>query len=246
METKNNPVEDTKQTTTEVPAEEVKADEQDQNKEEQKIGEVLPAVEEPVETPKKEIDESLIVELKRELKEAREETKKLRSEGRPAISTSQSIKAVAEEYGVDETFVAKLASAIKSEAVSEVETKYSEKISSLEKQKAEETRRKAIENLYDRSIERLPFFAEVADKDVILDLASRPENKNKTMSELLDKVYGRVVGGKKSMETSQGASPKEAEKIDFSQVTAEDLKSIRADKNLSEAYSKYLRDNLRL
>ncbi len=226
--------------TNPTPSEEQGKEPQVEAEKEQTLEEIVgtPEVEEPKEDT---VPLSAFLDIKKELKELQKTSRKADEE-----PSSYDIAQIAKEYEVDEQFVSKLSKAIKSEAASEVEAKYKPL---LERQEAE---RKALEaerqsekletvfnQVYDKVTKENPDVANLANKEVIRQLAMSPANKNKTVSQLLEETYGATVKNKTSIESARPAHSKDKQ-TDFSKMSAEEANEASVDPDRKGDYADYL------
>lgn len=201
-----------------------------------------PEVEEkpkPKEKPKT-VPIEVFLELKKELKE-------LKNKSVSTIDEDSSIEEIAEEFDVNVEFVNKLANAIKTSTVKDFEKK-NEALLKQERAKAEqEKREKKFDELYAKSLEINPHLKDIANKEIIKQLALNPNNAKKTCSQLLEEVYGHTVQGKRTIETSQPNSSEKTESVDFTKAGDPAVYAkIKADPELRKQYNEFLIKNINL
>lgn len=214
--------------------------------EEAVVGDILQdkeVVEEKPEPKKKpeSVPMSVFLELKKELKE-------LKNKPSEAKSVDSSIEEIAKQYDVDEGFVSKLASAIKTSTVKEFDEKYASKIQEFEKEKITEKNNKKFDDLFENTMKSMPDMEGIVNKEAIKALAFNPGNSKKTLSQIIEEVYGNTIVGKKTIETAQPVSGSRSEvKVDFTKAGDPAVYAqIKADPELRKQYSEFLIKNLDL
>lgn len=235
MSTDNNTQaqEDTKEVqTVEVKAEETKPEEREESLGdvlETKVEVVKPKAEKP-----KTVPIELFLELKKELKEAK-------SEKGSSFSGDSSIEDIAKEYDVDVAFVGKLAKAIETNTAKQFEEKFSGKFQEIENKTKRETVDKKFNDLFEKTIGSFPELEGVVNKDVIKQLALNPANSKKTMTQIIEEVYGHTAQGKKTIETATANAGDKTETVDFSKAGDPAVYArIKADPKLKEEYNQYV------
>ena len=184
-----------------------------------------PAVPAEVETPigdlvdkveKRTVDQSVFVSEKKARKAAEKELKTLKASienGASDADVSQGLADLAKEHDIDPKFLSKFAATIRKDAADDAEGKISEK---FETKEAEATFDKAFAAAYGKAIEKAPDFKEMANPEIIKALALMPGNAKKTVSQLLEEIYGNVVPGKRSIETKTApGGGKEPDAVDY-------------------------------
>ncbi len=98
-----------------------------------------------------------------------------------------------------------------------------------------------------KTIEAMPYFKDVANKDIIKQLALNPDNAKKTFPQLMEEVYGGSVQGKRTMETAQPNGGRDDEPVDFAQAGNPAVYArIKADPKLRKQYNDYVQKNLNI
>jgi hypothetical protein len=191
------------------------------------------------------------LELKNDNKELRKDLKALTDKleaGATKAEVSDDIAAIAEEFGVDKTFLGKLAASIKSQADKDAEDRIASKMAPIE----EKERREKIDNAFNLhfkgAIERQPEYAEVANPLVIKVMSLMPENASKTFSQLLEEAYGNSIQGKRTIETTKPGGGKEPQPIDTARATSDPAyyEEIMANPTMKAEYNKGLAKRLGL
>jgi hypothetical protein len=121
------------------------------------------------------------------------------------------VDAIADKYNIDREFMNELKSTIEND----LDAKYASKESAKEKA---ERFNDAFSKQYNTALERGPEFQAIANPDVIKTLATLPQNKNKTVSQLLEETYGNALTGKRTIETTQPGGGKDPEPLDFAKA----------------------------
>lgn len=121
------------------------------------------------------------------------------------------VDAIADKYNIDREFMNELKSTIEND----LDAKYASKLSAKEKAEKFDD---AFNKQYNTALERGPEFQAIANPDVIKTLATLPQNKNKTVSQLLEETYGNALTGKRTIETTQPGGGKDPEPLDISRA----------------------------
>jgi len=216
---------------------------QEEAKQEETLGEVIGKEVEVA--PRKEKPKTVPIELFLELKKELKDLKNSKSE---SVISNSSIDTIINEYpDVDSDFIKKLANAVESSTVNKFEEKYSTKISELENISKRESQSKKFNDLYNKTIESMPYLKDIANKEILKQLATSPENANKTMPQLVEEVYGHTVQGKKTMETAQPNGGRGDETVNFAEAgNPEVYAKIKADPKLHKEYREYVMKNLNI
>lgn len=226
------PVEESKDTKPE--AEQEKSEKTEPSK---TIGDALDTKQEST------VPESAFLQKKKDLKAAEKRIKELEAlvqEGATKAEISDDVDSIAEEFGVDKTFLKKLTAAI--------EKKADEKIKPIaEKEKA--ARIDAIFNKsFDEAMETLPELKGIVSKGVIKTLSLDPSNQRKTFVDLIQEVYGSAVQGKHTIERTTPRGGKSPEEIDFNRIKKDTayFKEIMSDPATKAKYNEGLAKRLNL
>jgi hypothetical protein len=241
QDTNTQPEEVNIEETVEEQTDQEEAQEVEEESVEETLGETFEQEEEkpkPKEKPKT-VPIELFLDLKKELKE-------LKNAKGSSLPSDSSIEALAKEYDVDAGFISRLAETIKSSTVTEFETKYNAKINELENLSKKDSKDKKFNDLFEKTIESYPYFKDVANKDVIKQLAFNPENGKKTLSQILEDVYGHTVQGRKTMETAQPSGNRE-ESVDFTKAGDPAVYAkIKSDPKLFKEYRDFVQQHINL
>ena len=163
----------------------------------------------------KTVPEYAFVAQKKALIAAEKELKALRESMQYQEATQYEqvtgVDAIADKYNIDREFMNELKSTIEND----LDAKYASKESA--KEKAEKFN-DAFSKQYNTALERGPEFQAIANPDVIKTLATLPQNKNKTVSQLLEETYGNALTGKRTIETTQPGGGKDPEPLDIAKA----------------------------
>lgn len=157
---------------------------------------------------------------------------------------SSEVKDIAEEFGIDESVLDKLAQRIQAQAQQTIE----EKLAPLTQKERAEKQEKVLSQMLDRAFEAHPEYKGVANPEVIKQLALNPANANKTMSQILSETYGSAVQApeKKTMETTSPGKSDVIDSVDYNraQTDSEYFSKIKADPKLKAEYNEKMREQL--
>ena len=166
-------------------------------------------------TSEKTVPEYAFVAQKKALIAAEKELKALRESIQYQESSqyeqATGVDAIADKYNIDRDFMNELKSTIEND----LDAKYASKLSAKEKAEKFDD---AFNKQYNTALERGPEFQAIANPDVIKTLATLPQNKNKTVSQLLEETYGNALTGKRTIETTQPGGGKDPEPLDIAKA----------------------------
>jgi hypothetical protein len=196
----------------------------------------------------KMVPEAVLIETKKALKEAKDKIKDMEDAGATKKEISQSIKDIADEHNVDPEFLEKIVKVAKKEAKDEMEAEVSSKMKPLEEKEQKASRDKIFAENYDKTIEALPEYKDLAQKEVIKALALNPDNKDKTFAQIFEMAYGHLVKGKKGLDSSKPKGGQDPSGIDYDKAgtDAEYYREIMADPKLKAEYNKRMLSNMKL
>lgn len=226
-------------------AEEAKAKAEADAKKDGTIGDILGGKE------KKEgkmVPEAVFLDQKKALKEAQQKIKELEDSGASKKEISQSVKEIAEEHNVDPDFLEKIVKVAKKEAKEELEAEVTSKIKPFEEKEQAAKRDQIFSENYDKTLESMPEYKDVANKEVIKALALNPDNKDKTFAQIFEMAYGHLIKGRKGLDNAKPKGGQDPTGIDFdrARTDAEYYKEIMADPKRKEEYNKRMLSNLKL
>ena len=190
-------------------------------------------------TSEKTVPEYAFVAQKKALIAAEKELKALRDSMQYQEATQYEqvtgVDAIADKYNIDREFMNELKSTIEND----LDAKYASKESA--KEKADKFN-DAFSKQYNTALERGPEFQAIANPDVIKTLATLPQNKNKTVSQLLEETYGNALTGKRTIETTQPGGGKDPEPLDYNKAMndLEYYNKVMADPKLKEKFNEQM------
>jgi hypothetical protein len=193
----------------------------------------------------KMVPESVLIEYKKEAKTVRKELDALRKsidEGANRGEVSKSIKDIAEKHNVDADFLREFSEAVKKEAESDIEERVASRMKPLEESEIATKKDKIFEEHFDKTLEEMPEFKKIINKDVIKTLAFDPKNANKTFAQIFQESYGHLVTGKKTLDTTKPRGGAKDTSIDFEKASKDStyFAEVMADPTLKAEYNKRL------
>ncbi len=205
----------------------------------QTIGEISEEIYNEEQPSEKTVPEYAFVAQKKALIAAEKELKALRESIQYQESSQHEqltgVDAIAEKYNIDREFMNELKSTIEND----LDAKYASKLSAKDKAEKFDD---AFNKQYNTALERGPEFQSIANPDVIKTLATLPQNKNKTVSQLLEETYGNALTGKRTIETTQPGGGKDPEPLDISRAEKdiEYFKQVMADPKKKAQYNEHM------
>lgn len=209
----------------------------------------------PEVSPEKEkarvVPESVFLEEKRERKElAKElkEIKKMMEDGLSKKEVSADVKEIADEFGLTEQSVAKLIAKVGEQTKAEYDKEIEARLKPIQEKERAESVAKTFNEHFDKLMEAMPEYKNIASKDVIKSLSLDPKNANKTFAKILEESYGHLVVGKKTLEKTSARGGNSDAPIDFSRANRdmEYYKEIMANPELKKKYNEDLTSRIRL
>lgn len=205
----------------------------------QTIGEISEEIYNEEQPSEKTVPEYAFVAQKKALIAAEKELKALRESIQYQESSQHEqltgVDAIADKYNIDREFMNELKSTIEND----LDAKYASKLSAKDKAEKFDD---AFNKQYNTALERGPEFQSIANPDVIKTLATLPQNKNKTVSQLLEETYGNALTGKRTIETTQPGGGKDPEPLDISRAEKdiEYFKQVMADTKKKAQYNEHM------
>lgn len=210
--------------------------------EEKTVGEI--AAEVTPEVKKETVGLDKFLDEKGKRKAAEKELADLKQsieEGATKGETAADIEAFTKKYpDVDPAFVKELASAIRSETEKSLDDKYSPKLSALDKKEHDAKIETAFKTHFDLAMEKMPDMKDVVVPSVIKTLSLDPSNSKKTITQLIEEVYGNTIPGKRTAETRIApGGGKEPTPLDFARARQDGayFKEVMADPKLKAEYN---------
>lgn len=231
-----------------TPAPEVKEEQttQEVQPEESKEESVAEVLKEEVKSPdipyhrfKEKVDE--VAELKQKV----EELQKRAEAGASSKEVSNDLKGIAEEHNLDADVLGKIASAIEARAAQSID----EKLRPLTEAQKAERRDKILSEHLEKALENNPQYKDVANPEVIKALALNPAHAQKTLSQLLEMTYGKMVEapGKKTLEQTTprgGGDGNKSIDYDRAKTDADYFKEVMSDPTLKKEYNSKMLDDV--
>jgi hypothetical protein len=105
---------------------------------------------------------------------------------------------------------------------------------------------KRFETHYQKAMENMPEYKDVANIEVIRQLAFNPSNANKTYKQLLEETYGNVLSGRRTIETTTPRGGAKDSKLDIERARkdASYRHEVLADPDLRRQYNEGLADRI--
>lgn len=173
---------------------------------------------------------STFLDMKNELKELKSQIKENKTAPK---DYAKGINDIIEKYDVDANFAQDFLELAKKEVRSEFAPEI-DKIKNAENKKQLDSR---LSEMLTESLERNPEFKDYANKDVIKSLAQLPQNRNKTMTQILEDTYGRFAErGGKSLERSS-YNQKNSDDIDYNNLSEEEERDVLNDPQTAKKYA---------
>lgn len=210
--------------------------------------------------------DTVIINLKRQLKETKRETAEVKGlvqeltnlvqkETKSKLSEAK-IVAFAEKTGADPDSIRELAELIRDEVAPQKEEKSSKasKVQPKEDDEDEDDEEelpkfnkgrltKAVNQLVDEFLEEMPEFEEIVEADDLKEIIlSNPQKYAKTpIIEIVEKFYGKAIKGKKGIESMKpSGSSHQAEKKVGGKLSEKEFEAIKDDPEAMKEYRKDL------
>lgn len=237
--------------TPEIPKE-GQAEPQTEAQPELTVSEALKKADEVKEEKPRLVPEAVLLEYKsqnKELKKDLKELKELIESGATRKEISEDLRDIAAEHDIDPKFLKKLADNIKTETSKELEEKFASRMKPIEDKERAQRLNTIFDEHYNKALDAMPEYKDVASKEIIRLLSLSPANANKTFKQILKDAYGNLVSGRKTMETSKSRGGENLiTEIDFRRASRdmEYYDQIMADPVLKAQYNKDLGKRIRL
>jgi hypothetical protein len=227
---------------------EVKPEGSTEVKKEETIGEVL-ADKKP---EPRMVPEAALLEYKnsnKELKKDLKELKDLIESGASKKEISTDLKALADEHNVDPEFLSKFAESIKAQNKKDIDDEVSARLKPLEEKDKKAKIDKIFKENYDKALEAMPEYKDIANEAVIKSLSLDPANQNKTWTQIIEEAYGHLITGKRTMEspTARGGRD-DNQDVDVARASKDPsyFKEVMADPVKKAKYNAGLAERLKL
>jgi hypothetical protein len=188
------------------------------------------------------------LELKKDNKELSKQMKELQKTieaGATAKQVESDIKSIADAHNVDADFLDEFAAAIEKRA----EEKVSAKLKPLEEKEKQSKINAIFEEKFGQTIESMPEYKDIVNKDVIKSLSLDPANQNKTWRQIIEGAYGHLIVGKKTLESSTARGGKDDNQdVDFDKARTDSkyFSEVMANPELKKKYNATLAERLKL
>ncbi len=137
------------------------------------------------------------------------------------------VKSLSEKHGIDEEVLSDILNAsytlTKEKVKAELESELNPKLAEFEQIKREKEKQDfetKFNNLVDASLNEMPEYANLVDKDDLKQWVKSGQYSKLTLPQLIEQKYGKFLVGKKTLETSYAS--KQVEKIDTSKPLNDD------------------------
>ena len=188
-------------------------------------------------------------------REAEQKAKELAAElervrNTPKVDTPASIKAISEQYDINEDILNAILNAsytmtkdkVREELEAELNPKLAE-FESIKKEKIQNEFENKFTGLLNDTLKEMPEYKDLVDAEDIKTWVKSGQYSNLSMAQLIEQKYGKFVQGKKTVES--GRSAREVEVADVSNMTDADYLKLDSDPALKEKWAKSLPDRLR-
>lgn len=184
-------------------------------------------------------------ELKRELKEQREQMNSLMDRISNKSVGLEEVDKFAEKWDIPPDFVSELKGMVKSNSSVE---ELKEEVQSLKERDEEEKRQvrlnDAIEKELSRVLNQNPEYKEFCNVEAVKSYAKL--NTNKSMESIILELYGNIINSKsKNIEDYSSSGKGYDKEIDYSNPSGEEAKAILENPKLQEKYGKNLVERLK-
>ena len=210
------------------------------------IEDALKKYEEKNKPEPKLVPEAVLLEYKNQNKELKKDIKELKElieSGATKKEVSEDLRDIAEEHGIDINFLRKLAKNLEDQTEKIMTEKFLTKIKPLEDKERAERVEKIFNQQYDKVLEDMPEYKDIANKEVIKERALNLLNSKKTFRQLLEESYGHLISGKRTLESARGRGGEGIiTEIDFNRAARDTdyFKEIMSDPQLKKKYNEEL------
>ena len=187
-------------------------------------------------------------EAEKKAKELESEITKLRTQ--PQSETPASIKAIAEQYDINEDVLKAIVDVsrtmTKQEVREELEAELNPKLAEFEKIKQDKTRvefENKFNTMLDETFKEMPEYKDLVDIDDLKTWVKSGKYSKLSLPQLIEQKYSKFVVGKKTLE--QGHSSREVPEVDVKNMSNEDYLKLDSDPTLREKWAGSLEDRLR-
>jgi len=105
-----------------------------------------------------------------------------------------------------------------------------------------------FEKNFASTLENVPEYTDVVNKEVIRQMAFNPANANKTYLQLIEEAYGNAISGRRTIETTtpRGGAKDTKVDLDRARTDGEYRREVLADPELRRQYNENLTDRIPL
>jgi len=121
-----------------------------------------------------------------------------------------------------------------------------EKLAKIEESERAAKRDAKLSEKFAEALDEAPEFKDVANIDILKQMALLPQNKDKTIPQLLEEVYGNTITGRRTVETTtpRGGAADTKVDVERAQKDVEYRKQVFANPDLKKQYNESLPDRL--
>ncbi len=194
---------------------------------------------------------SALIDLKKankKLSKDMADLKKSIEDGATPSEVTGDLDALAAEYpDLDPNFLKKFAKTIRAEAKKDADAEVAEKLKPvLEKERAKSFDER-FNTHFDKALDAMPEFKDVTNKETIKMLCRAPENKDKTLTQIIEETFGKFVTGKRTIDAGTTRAGKtDSMEIDKARINKdpEYFQQVMADPLLKKKYNEGLTERL--
>ena len=123
-----------------------------------------------------------------------------------------------------------------------------EKLAKIEEKEKAAERDVKLTQALERALENAPEFKDKVNASAIKQMALLPQNKDKTMSSLLEEVYGNTISGTRTTETTtpRGGAANTKVDIDRARKDTEYRRQVLSDPDMRKQYNEGLQNRIPL
>lgn len=121
-----------------------------------------------------------------------------------------------------------------------------DRLAKLESDKKRAELNSKYDALYTTTMDANPEFKDIADKEVIKQLALNPANRSKTLPQILEQTYGKLLQGRPSIETDVSPTNPTPGKVDVDKARSDPtyFKEVMADPKMKAEYNESIQDRI--
>lgn len=123
-----------------------------------------------------------------------------------------------------------------------------DKLDKIEKDERRKQLNAAFEKSLHDALENSPEYKDIANVEVIRQMAFNPQNKDKTYHQLLEEAYGNALSGRRTIETTTPRGGAKDSKVDIDRARTDTAyrREVLADPELKRQYNEGLTDRIPL